>query len=437
MSEDSYAKRVFACENITSVRQPEGLPDVLSSSEKIVEPVTVIPEEEISLLDLLIVLAQNRRSILKMTIGMALIGLIVSLILPNQYTASTAILPPQQNGSAGSALMAQLGAFGSIASLGGASLGLKNPNDLQVALLKSRTVEDAMIDRFHLMELFKIKLRSTARKKLESIVDIESGVKDGIIRISVTDRNPQLATEMANGYVEEFKKYSAGLAVTEASQRRLLFEQQMNQAKDSLATAEEELKKTEQKTGLIQLDSQARATISLVASLRAQIAAKQAEISAMRSFATDENPALQLAEQQLAGLQGEAQKIGATSESATNALLPKGNMQEVSLEYVRRYRDVKYYETIFELLARQYEIAKVDEAKQGSTIQVVDRAIVPDRHSYPKRTVIVLATAFLGMFLGIIWAFVLAGWKRLSNNPAEQDRIEILKQLLSRKAGRA
>jgi uncharacterized protein involved in exopolysaccharide biosynthesis len=397
-----------------------------------------IPAEgDISLLDLVIILVRYRHSILKIALGFALITLVICLLLSNRYTASTSILPPQQNSSMSSALMAQLGTLSSVASLagggGGGGLGLKNPSDLQVALLKSVTVENAMIERFQLMERFRAKRYSEARKKLENVVDIDNTSKDGLIRISATDKDPKKAAEIANGYVEEFRKFSAGLAVTEASQRRLFFEQQMVQAKDNLATAEEELKRSEQKTGLIQLDSQARATISLVAGLRAQIAAKQAEISAMRSFATDENPALQLAQQQLGGLQAQAQKIGATSESTTNALLPKGNMQEVSLEYVRKYRDVKYYETIFELLARQYELAKVDEAKQGAIVQVIDQAIVPDHHSFPQRTLFVLVATFLGLLLGIARAFTKEGLKRLSDNPAERERLDTLKQLLSRR----
>lgn len=405
-----------------------GITAVSRSSETIAEPITILPdEEEISLLDLLVVLARNRRLILKTTIGVTLVALIATFILPNKYTASTAILPPQQNSSVGSALMAQLGAIGSLASLGG-GMGLKNPGDLQVALLKSQTVEDAMVDRFHLMDLFHAKRRSEARKKLESIVKIELGSKDGIIRISVTQHDPKLAADMANGYVEEFKKYSSGLAVTEASQRRLFFEGQLAEAKDNLAKAEEDLKKTEQRTGLIQLDSQARATIGLVADLRGQIAAKEAQIAAMRTYATDENPELQIAIQQLAGLQAQAKKMGASTESATNSLIPKGNMQEAALEYVRRYRDVKYYETIFELIARQYEIAKVDEAKQGAIIQIVDHATVPDHRSFPSKLIFTLVGIFLGLFIGITYVLAKEGLVRLSHNPAESERIQALRE---------
>jgi tyrosine-protein kinase Etk/Wzc len=404
---------------------------VLASPELGKERFLVEPQEEISLLDLLVVIAEKRWKILKITFFTALIGVILSLLLPVRYTASTSILPPQQSSSAGSALMAQLGSLGSIASLAGGSLGLKNPNDLQVALLKSTTVEDAMLDRFHLMDLYHRKYRSDARNKLEKFVDIEDGAKDGLIRISVTDSDPRRAADIANGYVEEFKKFSATLAVTEASQRRLFFEQQLEQAKDNLAKAEEDLKITQQKTGLIQLDAQARSAIELVADLRAQIAAKQVEISAMRSFATGENPQLQIAEQQLAGLQSQEEKMGAVSGSGASAFVPKGSLQASGIEYIQKLRDVKYYETIFDLLARQYEVAKVDEARQGAMIQVVDRAIVPDRRSSPKRTLIVLGAIFLGLLLGIVWAFAVEGLVRISKNPAERSQLEALKKLIT------
>jgi tyrosine-protein kinase Etk/Wzc len=415
-----------------SVNQFEVPERVFSQAERTMVPDSAAPEEDISLLDLLIVVVRYRKLILKIAAYTVVIGVIVSLLLPLRYTATTSILPPQQTSSAGSALMAQLGNLSSVASLaGGSSLGLKNPNDLQVAMLRSRTVEDAMLDRFHLVELFKVKQRSDARKELENVVDIDNGIKDGLIRISVTDRNPQRTAEMANGYVEEFKRLSATLAVTEASQRRLFFEQQLSQAKDNLAHAEEDLKRTGQKTGLVQLDSQTRATIELLANLRGQIAAKEVEISGMRSFATGENPDLQMAEQQLAGLRLQEARMGAASEGSTSALIPKGNMQEAGIEYIRKLRDVKYFETIFDLLARQFEVAKVDEARQGATVQIVDRAIVPDRRSSPKRTLIVLGAAAFGIFLGVFWAFAKEGVTRLSNNPAEHKRLELLKTSIS------
>jgi uncharacterized protein involved in exopolysaccharide biosynthesis len=292
-------------------------------------------------------------------------------------------------------------------------------------------VEDAMIDRFHLMELYHKKRRSDARKTLESRVAIDNGAKDGLITIAVTDHDPQRAEQMANGYVEEFKRATSHLAVSEASQRRLFFEEQLAEAKENLADAEEALKKTEQTTGLIELDSQARAVIASVAQLRAQIAAKEVQIEGERSFATAENPDLRMDEQELAGLKSQLEKTGASSEEM---LIPRGNLQQSSLEYVRKLRDVKYYETIFDLLARQYEVAKVDEARQGAVVQVVDRAIVPDRKSWPKPTIILPAAAVLGMFLGVVWAFAAEGMRRVASNPAERLRLDTLKGLMSSNA---
>jgi len=405
---------------------------VIGEAERVAEREYVAPgEEEISVLELLLVVVRRRRLIARLTVGLTLIAVAVSFLLPNKYTATTAILPPQQGGSTGATLMAQLSGLGSVASLAGGALGLKNPNDLQVALLKSQTVEDAMIDRFHLMDLYRAKRRSDARLKLEKRVEIENGAKDGLIRISVTDRDPRRAADMANGYVEEFKKFSSTLAVTEASQRRLFFEQQLSQAKDNLASAEEDLKRTEQKTGVLQLDSQDRALIESVAQLRAQIAAKEVQIRAMQSFAAGENPDLAMAEQELQGLKAEEAKMGATPSGASDApLIPKGVMQQSGLEYVRKLRDVKYFETIFDLLARQYEAAKVDEARQGAVVQVVDPALVPDHHSSPKRTLIVLGAVVLGILLGVVWAFVAEGLARIASNPEEGPRLLALRQSL-------
>ena len=396
------------------------------------EPVS--PESEISLLGLLIVIVRRRRLIARIAFWVVVAAVIISLLLPQRFTATATIMPPQQNGSSGAALMAQFNSLGSVASLASGSLGLKNPNDLQVALMKSQTIEDAMVDRFHLLQLYHAKRKSEARTGLERATAIDSGLKDGLISIAVTDGNAQRAAEMANGYVDEYKKFSATLAVTEASQRRLFFEEQLRQAKDDLANAEEDLKRTEQKTGLIQLDSQNQAVIQSVAQLHGLIAAKEVEIRGMRSFATSDNPDLRKAEEELAGLQAQEQKMGATSDGSLNALLiPNGKLQESSLLYVRKLREVKYEQTIFDLLARQYEAAKIDEAREGALIQVVDRATVPDHRSSPKRTLIVLGAGVFGLLLGIGWAFASEGYDRLRNNPAEGPRLETLRGLLSRK----
>lgn len=388
-------------------------------------------EDEISLLGALTVIARRWRLIAAMALGCALTGWIVAMLTPNRFTAYTSILPPQQSSSAGAALLAQFG--GPAAALMGTSgLGLRNANDLQVALLRSQTVEDAVIDRFHLMSAYDVKLPTLARIRLERNVDIDSGMRDGLIRLFVTDRDPKMAAALANGYVEEFKKATAHLAVTEASQRRVFFEQQLEQAKDNLAQAEEELKKTEQKTGLIQPDSQARAVIASVAELRGQIAAKEVQIQGMRSFETTQNPDLEVAEQELAALQAQQAKLGGGGDAGSEALLlSKGNMQQLDLDYYRKLRDVKYEETIFDLLARQFEAAKVDEARQGTMVQIVDPAVVPDVRSSPRPARITAFSLILGGFLGILWALLAEGFARLARDPVESLRLQTLRSIFS------
>jgi uncharacterized protein involved in exopolysaccharide biosynthesis len=392
-------------------------------------------EASISLLDILIVLAGRKSLIIKVFLATVLLAVGLSLLMGDQFTATTSLLPPQNSASG---LLSQLSGLGSLAAMAGGGLSMKNPADLEVALLKSQTVEDAMIDRFHLMERLHVKRRSEARTVLEGTVKIET-TKNGLINLSVTDGDAKRAADMANGYVEEFKKFSATLAVTEASQRRLFFQQQLTQAKDDLSNAEEQFKTTEQKTGVLQIDAQTRVVIESVAQLRAQIAAKEVQIRAMRAFATEENPQLQVATQELAALQQQQEKLGSSSNSSEAALLiPKGNMQQSQMEYVRRLRDVKYYETIFELMARQYELAKVDEARQGAQVQIVDPATPPDHHSSPKRKLIVLGAGFVGLLIGVSWALTAEGLARLKRIPSERARLVTLRGLLSfRKRARA
>ena len=386
-------------------------------------------EDEISLLDLLIVVAGRKRRVLAITAGFAILAAIVSLILPKRYTAIVTLLPPQQNSSMSSVLASQLSGMSSIAALAGGSLGLKNPNDMYVAMLKSRTVEDAMVERYHLASEYNVKFPSEARKAFEGRVTVDGGTKDGLIHITLEDSEPDRAAQLANGYVEEFRNLTEHLAIGEASQRRLFFDQQLESAKNNLAGAEEALKRTQQQTGLIQLDSQARALIESSAALRAQITAKEVQIKALQTFATDQNAQVLQAEQELEGLKAQLAKLGG-SDAGPDAgiVVPKGKVPEAGLEYVRKLRDVKYYETIFEILARQYEMAKLDEARQGALIQVVDAAIPPDRRSFPKRGLIVLCATGAGLFVAIIFVLLQAAFENSRKDPEVSYKLSVLRR---------
>jgi len=389
--------------------------------------------QEISALDVLIVLAERKRTILSITAGFAIVAIIVSLLLPFRYTATVTLLPPQQNSSLSAQLGSELGSMGGLMALAGGGGGslLKNPNDMYVAMLRSRTVEDGMINRFGLMHEYHKRYLSDARKAFEHYAAVDGSGKDGLIHISVEDHDPRRAAELANGYVDQFRDLSEHLAITEAGQRRLFFEQQLKQSNEKLADAEEALKETEQKTGLIQLDSQARALIESAAALRAQITAKEVQIQGMQTYATGENAQLVEAQQELDSLQAQLAKLGGSDNNPDGIIVPKGQMTEASIEYARKLRDVKYYETIFEILARQYELAKLDEAKEGAQIQVVDPAIVPDRRSFPKRTLIVLFATVAGLFIGILTALFQFGFTRMKEDPDSNQKLSLFRNALS------
>jgi uncharacterized protein involved in exopolysaccharide biosynthesis len=387
-------------------------------------------DNEISLLDLLIVIAEWKRVVFWATAAFAILATVISLLLPMRYTATVALLPPQQNVSMGAALSGQLGG---IAALAGGGFRLNyNPNDAIVGMLRSRTVEDAMIQRFGLMQEYRKQYLSEARKKFEKRTTVDGSGKDNLIRISVVDSDPRRAAELANGYVEQFRDLSKHLAITEASQRRLFFERELEQAKNNLANAEEALKKTQQSTGMIQLDSQARALIESAASLRAQITAREVQIQGMQTYATGENAQLVQAQRELESLRAQLSKlVGSENNAGGELIVPKGRVPEAGMEYIRRLRDVKYNETIFEILARQFEAAKLDEARQGALIQVVDLAIPPDKRSFPKRSLIVIGTTVLGFFFGVFLALMLAGLERMREDPGVVEKIALLKRALS------
>jgi uncharacterized protein involved in exopolysaccharide biosynthesis len=416
---------------VTKIPLPDATQQEYASPALRANGKTASESDEISLLDIAIILAERKGLILKVTLVFVILATIISFVLPKRYTATVTLLTPQQNSSLSAALSSQLGSLSGVAALAGGGLGLKNPNDIYVAMLKSRTTEDAMVQRYELMREYREKYPSDARKAFERRSTVDGEGKDGLIRISIRDRDPKRAAELANGYVDQFRKLSEHLAITEASQRRLFFEQQLAQAKENLANAEEALKKTEQQTGMIQLDAQARALIESAATLRAQIAAKEVQIQAMQNYATRENTELVQAQTELQSLHAQLAKLGGTADGAGDQIIvPRGRVTEAGLEYVRKLRDVKYYDTIFEILARQFELAKLDEAKQGAVIQVVDPAIPPDKRSFPKRVLIIAGAAIAGLFIGICLALFLHGLQHLKSDPATDAKLHYLKRVI-------
>jgi uncharacterized protein involved in exopolysaccharide biosynthesis len=377
-------------------------------------------------LDLLIVLARRKGLILGCTVTMALLATVISLLLPARYTATTRILPPQQSPSLAATLIGQLAGLGPMATVTPKEQGLKNPNDVYIGMLRSRTVQDGLIRRFDLRRVYGKETLSEARRDLERASSIELS-KEGLVSISVEDRERRRAADLANAYVEELRQLTQALAAREAGQRRAFYEQQTELAGKQLSQAEQSLKQTEQTTGLIQLDGQAKAIIEAAVKLRGAIAAKEVELQVMRLSATDRNPDVTRMEQELSGMRAELLRIEGRSSGRGQLQIPGGSVPEAGVEYVRRLRNVKYAETIWELLTKQSEAGRLDEAKNAAVIQVIDVAIEPEKKSAPHRSWIIAIAALFGLFASAAWAVLAEAFAGMRSCPATNVRFGELK----------
>lgn len=386
---------------------------------------------ETNLLDLLLLLAANKRTLILIPLVVAILTAAASLFMKNVYTATARILPPQQGASASLALLTQLAGQSGAASSALGSVGSKNV-DLYAGLLKGQTIADRLIDRFKLKDRYGKRTVVDTRVYLASRTELTAG-RDGIISISVEDTDPQFAADVANAYVEELQRLTEGMAITEAAQRRLFFERELQKARVQLADAEVEMRKTQETTGLIQLDDQGKAIIEAIARLRGEIAAKEVQIVSMKSFATESNPELVRLRQQLGGLRAELAKLEKNSnKDAADVLIPPGRVPEAGLQYVRKLRELKYSETIFELLAKQYEVARLDEAKDMAVIQLVDRAVPPDRKTKPQRSLIVLAMFSIAGIGTLVWILVREAVVRARKDPETNRKLQALRALVTR-----
>jgi tyrosine-protein kinase Etk/Wzc len=379
-------------------------------------------EDEISLLDLLIVLVENKGLIVKSTLLVGAAALVFALMATPIYESEATILPPQQQSGA-SAMLAQLGGLGALAGSSGA---IKNPNDIYIGMMQSRTVHEQLNLQFDLQKYYGVETVGRALTALEKSTQISSG-KDGLISIKVSDKNPAQAAKLANAYVVELKKLSAKLAIGEAANRRAFFEKQFTKTKQQLAEAEIGLKQMQERTGLLELNGSSMATMEALVELRAQVAAKQVELSAMSEFLTADNPRYKQVQAELSGLQAQILAIN-KGLSDDDVLISKDKVPAAGLEYVRKLRNVKYQETLFELMAKQVEMARLDEAKDGANIQVLDAAIPAENKSEPKRALIVLLGLMAGGFIGVLLALIRKAIQISANNKENVERIVALKQ---------
>jgi capsule polysaccharide export protein KpsE/RkpR len=370
-------------------------------------------EPLVRLSEILTWLGQRKRLLAAVTLGVGVIALGIAFLLPNIYTArATLLAASSQQQSSSSAALAALGALGGLA--GAAGIAPKTSDDLYVGLLKSDSVIRALDQRFDLKRHYDVTTFEVLRKEVPRWVRVTADKKSGLISVEVDDESPQFAADLANAHAAEVTKLLDRLAVSEAQLRRVFFEKQLKETKENLAKAEEALQATQEKSGMIVLDKQAEALIGSAAQLRAQIAEREVQLKVLRTTATEQNPDVLRLQSELHALRGELSRMESTQGGNGSAVeLPVGKIPAAAIDYVRARRELKIQETLLEGMIRQYEIAKLDEAKEGPTLQQVDRALPPDRKSRPSRAVIALVSAIAALVL-CATVIVARGWMRLA-----------------------
>ena len=353
--------------------------------------------EPFSLQTFLKLLRTNRRSILLSGLAGLVLATVVAFLLPPEYTATASFVPPGANtgSSSAAALMSQL------SSIGGAGLlGSKSSGDLYVGLLKSQTVSLALVRRFNLGSVYKVKKLSQAQKHLAANSLFAADAKTSIVTISVTDKSPERARDLANGYLHALQETSANLAVTESSQRRLFYEQRLAREKEELANAEVALKQTEEKSGLIAPAGQTMSQIQSLAQLQAQVTEREVRLASLLHDEADENPDVLRLREEIGSLRSQiAQMEGGQRKS--NYGFSAAQVPALELDYIRKARDVKYHESLFEIISKQYEAARLDEAKDAP-LQVLDQAILPDTKSGPQRSIFMILGLLAGLVFGVV-----------------------------------
>jgi tyrosine-protein kinase Etk/Wzc len=366
-------------------------------------------DDEISLLDLLQVIVDNLRLLVlgPLVCGLAALG--YSFTIPPTYTAKTQFLPPQQQQSSAASMLASLGALGGLA---GAASGLKSPADQYIAFMKSVSVQDALIERFNLVEKYEAKFKTDARASLTGSVRISSG-KDGLISVEVDDKDPKFAADLANANVEELGKLLGRLAVTEAQQRRMFFEKQLQITKENFTKADLALKSSGVSSSV--LKTSPASAVEAVARLKAGISVQEVKLGTMRNYLTESSPDFKQALSELASFKSQLAKAEKEEPASQGAS-----------DYVARYREFKYQETMFELFAKQFELAKVDESREGAVIQVLDVAEPPERKAKPKKAMIAFIATLASGFALLLFVFIRSTLRSASQNQETQHRISAL-----------
>jgi tyrosine-protein kinase Etk/Wzc len=379
------------------MNDPHQRPDTIDSAHGAAE------EVEIDLVKVLARAVRGYRTILAFTLGALVLSVAISLSLGKTYTAQAVFLPPV----APDALQAT-------------SLLLRqSPSDVYLGMLASRSVEDSVIDQTHLMSVYRVRLRSRMRDILAKL-SVFSVEKNALVTITVTTKDPKLSADIGNAYLEALYKLNGAMSASSSSHRSEFFEEQLDQERNSLAEAEYNMQQMQEKTGMVLPQEEAQAGLTATARLQASIGEAQARLSSLLTGSTEQNPQVIQQRAQIDALREELrqQQISETSRPGTG-LPSTAKLPALMLDYVRKSRELKERETLFETLTVQYEKARLASLDPGPQLEIVDPAIVPDHKSGPPRTLIVLGATFFGFVLGLLTVLLAGPFARLKRRYRE------------------
>ena len=371
-------------------------------------------DEGKGLLDAAVVLAENLRLLLIGPLLAGVVALGVTYFVPPTYTARTTFAPPLQQQSIAAA--SAMAALGPLAGLVGGVGGMKSPADQYVALMQSTSVQDRLVDQHKLMQAYRAKYRFEARDRLRDNVRISLGKKDGLITVEVDDADPQRSANLANSHVDELRRVITVLVVTEAQQRRMFFEQQLTRGKERLTKAQQLLQASGFSQGALQTEP--RAAADSYARLRAQVTAAEVRLQTMRSYLSENAVEFQNQQAALVALRGQLNRAEQVADPQSSS------------DYIGKYREFKYEEALFDLFARQYEMARLDESREAGLIQVVDVAQLPEWKSKPRRGLIAITSTVAALILLLAFVLIRNSWRQVVMQPDTKVRLTRIRHAL-------
>lgn len=364
-------------------------------------------EQGIKVLELLQVLVKRKILIAAICCLTGLLSSAYSLTLPNIYAATTKVFPPQKEGAGLSAMLGQMGGIAGMAA--GSAKG--NESELYVSLLKSRSVGFAVIQRLDLAKTYKTKTYTKTWKRLDAAVKVQAG-RDGIITLVAEDRDPRQAALLANTMTDELGRVMVRLNLSKAGSEMLFLGKRLDLVKRDLKQAEDDMKDFSQRHKIVQVDAQAEASVSGVARLKGDLAEKEVQLAVLRTSLSDENFEVKELLAAIKRLQHDlARMVG--NGGGGEGIPAIGNVPGLGLEYARKLRELRTQEAIFEQLTKQYEMAKMNQAKDSSSLQILDEAVVPEEKSRPRRSTIVAMATVAAFICSIVLVFVLEHFEKM------------------------